>query len=198
MATWRPLSASRTAACSPAGPAPITSTSVVSATKQPSASRSPSAPVGEEVSATANLLRPSADGSRRGVPQGEHDREREPCPRPTPRSAHIDRRGHRPDAARLCVSTAVIDAEVFDATAGRRLTSRQAAREADGAGGDDPAGSVPVRLDEKTIRSAKDQEGNQRHLLAALHRRPGTPVRHAPVTASEGSPTSRMHPDLIA
>jgi hypothetical protein len=29
-------------------------------------------------------------------------------------------------------------------------------------------------------------------------RRPGTPVRHAPVTASAGSPTSRMQPDLIA
>jgi hypothetical protein len=33
---------------------------------------------------------------------------------------------------------------------------------------DDPAGLVPVRLDGKTIRGAKDAEGNQRHLLATL------------------------------
>ena len=37
-----------------------------------------------------------------------------------------------------------------------------------GAGHDDHAGLVPVRLDGKTIRGAKDAEGNQRHLLAAL------------------------------
>jgi predicted transposase YbfD/YdcC len=60
------------------------------------------------------------------------------------------------------------DAEVFDATVGRWLTSRQVAGEGDGAGGDDRAGLVPVRLDGKTIRGAKDAEGNQRHLLAAL------------------------------
>src|SRR5215468_9486569 len=58
------------------------------------------------------------------------------------------------------------DAEVFDATAGRWLMSRQAAREQEGAGGG--AGLVPVRLDGKAIRGAKDAEGNQRHLLAAL------------------------------
>src|SRR5260221_3474188 len=33
---------------------------------------------------------------------------------------------------------------------------------------DDPAGLMPVRLDGKTVRGAKDAEGNQRHLLAAL------------------------------
>jgi hypothetical protein len=60
------------------------------------------------------------------------------------------------------------DAEVFDAMVGRWLMSCQAAGEGEGAGGDDPAGSVPVRLDGKTIRGAKDAEGNQRHLLAAL------------------------------
>ena len=31
-----------------------------------------------------------------------------------------------------------------------------------------PAGLVPVRLDGKTVRGAKDAAGNQRHLLAAL------------------------------
>jgi predicted transposase YbfD/YdcC len=60
------------------------------------------------------------------------------------------------------------DAEVFDAMAGRWLMSCQAAREGEGAGGGDPPGLVPVRLDGKTIRGAKDDEGNQRHLLAAL------------------------------
>jgi len=60
------------------------------------------------------------------------------------------------------------DAEVFDATVGRWLMSRQAAAEGEGAGGGDQAGLVPVRLDGKTIRGAKDAEGNQRHLLAAL------------------------------
>ena len=58
------------------------------------------------------------------------------------------------------------DAEVFDATVGRWLMSCQAARH--GAGGGDPAGLVPVRLDGKTVRGAKDAGGNQRHLLAAL------------------------------
>jgi predicted transposase YbfD/YdcC len=60
------------------------------------------------------------------------------------------------------------DAEVFDATVGRWLRSRQAAAQGDGAGGGDPAGLVPVRRDGKTIRGAKDAEGNQRHLLAVL------------------------------
>jgi hypothetical protein len=60
------------------------------------------------------------------------------------------------------------DAEVFDAMVGRWLMSCQAGGEREGAGGDDPAGLVPVRLDGKTIRGAKDAEGNQRHLLAVL------------------------------
>ena len=60
------------------------------------------------------------------------------------------------------------DAEAFDAIVGRWLTSRQAAGEQEGAGGDDAAGLVPVRLDGKTVRGAKDGEGNQRHLLAVL------------------------------
>lgn len=60
------------------------------------------------------------------------------------------------------------DAEVFDAIVGRWLSSRQAAGEQAGAGGGDAAGLVPVRLDGKTVRGAKDGEGNQRHLLAAL------------------------------
>lgn len=73
------------------------------------------------------------------------------------------------------------DAEVFDATVGRWLTCRQAAGGQDGASGDDLAGLAPVRLDGKTIRGAKDAEGNQRHLLAALADLPGQP----PVIAAQ-------------
>jgi len=51
------------------------------------------------------------------------------------------------------------DAEAFDATVSRWLMTRQAARESESAGGDDLAGLVPVRLDGKTIRGAKDAEG---------------------------------------
>jgi predicted transposase YbfD/YdcC len=68
------------------------------------------------------------------------------------------------------------DAEVFDATVGRWLMSWQAAGQCEGAGGDDAAGLVPVRLDGKTVRGAKDAEGNQRHLLAALAGRARSPV----------------------
>jgi hypothetical protein len=57
------------------------------------------------------------------------------------------------------------DAEAFGATVGRWLMSCQAAGNGDG---DDPPGLVPVRLDGKTIRGAKDAGGTQRHLLAAL------------------------------
>jgi predicted transposase YbfD/YdcC len=60
------------------------------------------------------------------------------------------------------------DAEVFDATAGRWLLGGLAAGDGESAGHDDHVGLVPVRLDGKTIRGAKDAEGNQRHLLAAL------------------------------
>src|SRR5215472_16027046 len=63
------------------------------------------------------------------------------------------------------------DAEVFDAVVG----------EQEGAGGDDRARSAPVRLDGKTIRGAKDTEGDQRHLLAALAGLPGQP----PVIAAQ-------------
>ncbi len=73
------------------------------------------------------------------------------------------------------------DAEAFDAIVGRWLTSRQAAREQEGAGGDDAAGLVPVRLDGKTIRGAKDDEGSQRHLLAALAGHPA----QSPVIAAQ-------------
>jgi hypothetical protein len=65
------------------------------------------------------------------------------------------------------------DAEVFDATVGKWLMSSLLADpsgqdRAVGADGDEPAGLMPVRLDGKTVRGAKDAEGNQRHLLAAL------------------------------
>jgi predicted transposase YbfD/YdcC len=65
------------------------------------------------------------------------------------------------------------DAEVFDATVGSWLMSNLLA-EPVGQGGaadadrDDPVGLMPVRLDGKTVRGAKDAAGNQRHLLAAL------------------------------
>jgi hypothetical protein len=63
------------------------------------------------------------------------------------------------------------DADVFDATVGGWLMGSLPAGMAGGghsAGQDGQAGLVPVRLDGKTIRGAKDAEGNQRHLLAAL------------------------------
>ena len=65
------------------------------------------------------------------------------------------------------------DAEVFDATVGKWLMSGLLAGpagpgKAAGADGDEPAGLMPVRLDGKTVRGAKDAAGNQRHLLAAL------------------------------
>ena len=63
------------------------------------------------------------------------------------------------------------DAEVFDATVGEWLMSGLLAEPAGqdrAAERDDPAGLMPVRLDGKTVRGAKDAEGNQRHLLAAL------------------------------
>jgi predicted transposase YbfD/YdcC len=73
------------------------------------------------------------------------------------------------------------DAEVFDATVGRWLTSRQAPGPGQAAGGDDLAGLVPVRLDGKTVRGARDAEGNQRHLLAAL----AGPAEQSPVIAAQ-------------
>ena len=73
------------------------------------------------------------------------------------------------------------DAEVFDATVGNWLMSSllcelpaqdgTAGTRQDGPAGsgpDEPARLMPVRLDGKTVRGAKDADGNQRHLLAAL------------------------------
>jgi hypothetical protein len=63
------------------------------------------------------------------------------------------------------------DADVFDATVGSwlmgSLPGGPPVRD-EAAGQDDPAGLMPVRLDGKTVRGAKDAAGNQRHLLAAL------------------------------
>jgi predicted transposase YbfD/YdcC len=73
------------------------------------------------------------------------------------------------------------DGEVFDAMVGRWLTSRQAAGDAERAGGNNPAALVPVRLDGKTVRSARDADGNQRHLLAAL----AGHVARSPVIAAQ-------------
>jgi len=74
------------------------------------------------------------------------------------------------------------DAEVFDAVVGGWLMGGLHAEPAGqgGAAGADPSAPVndgrhddrvallPVRLDGKTVRGAKDAAGNQRHLLAAL------------------------------
>jgi predicted transposase YbfD/YdcC len=65
------------------------------------------------------------------------------------------------------------DAGVFDAAVGRWLMSSLLAglagrSRAPAAGQHDRAELMPVRLDGKTVRGAKDDEGNQRHLLAAL------------------------------
>jgi predicted transposase YbfD/YdcC len=59
------------------------------------------------------------------------------------------------------------DAEAFDATVGSWLMGGLAGEPA-GTSPGDPAGLVPVRLDGKTVRGARDAAGNQRHLLAAL------------------------------
>src|SRR5260370_17686623 len=61
------------------------------------------------------------------------------------------------------------DAGVFDAAVGRWLMSSllaglAARSRASAAGQDDPAELMPVRLDGKTIRGAKDDDGNQRML----------------------------------
>ena len=63
------------------------------------------------------------------------------------------------------------DAEVFDATVGGWLMGRlpgETAAQDDAAGQESPAGLMLVRLDGKTVRGAKDADGNQRHLLALL------------------------------
>jgi len=61
------------------------------------------------------------------------------------------------------------DADAFDALVGSWLMSSLPGEpSAPGAEEDDPAQLVPVRLDGKTVRGAKDAAGNQRHLVAAL------------------------------
>jgi predicted transposase YbfD/YdcC len=63
------------------------------------------------------------------------------------------------------------DAEALDARVGEWLMSgllAEPAGEHGAAERDHPAGLMPVRLDGKTVRGAKDAAGNQRHLLAAL------------------------------
>ncbi len=76
------------------------------------------------------------------------------------------------------------DAGAFDAIVGSWLMSslpREPAAPDEAAGQDDPAGLIPVRLDGKTVRGAKDAAGNQRHLLAALAGR----TAQAPVVAAQ-------------
>ena len=61
------------------------------------------------------------------------------------------------------------DAEAFDAAIGRWLTGLAGLATPAAAGADSQGATlVQVRLDGKTIRGAKDAEGNQMHLLAAL------------------------------
>jgi predicted transposase YbfD/YdcC len=62
---------------------------------------------------------------------------------------------------------------MLDATVGSWLMSSLLAGPAGqgsaaGAGADDPAKLMPVRLDGKTVRGARDAAGSQRHLLSAL------------------------------
>lgn len=81
------------------------------------------------------------------------------CPAPPPSKATIWR----------VITDA--DAGVFDATVGNWLMGSLPGEPPAGdeaAGQDDPAGLMPVRLDGKTVRGAKDAAGTQRHLLAAL------------------------------
>jgi hypothetical protein len=78
-----------------------------------------------------------------------------------------------PPPSRATIWRVVTDADAgaFDATMGSWLTGSlvgEPAAQDDAAGQDDPAGLIPVRLDGKTVRGAKDADGNQRHLLAAL------------------------------
>jgi predicted transposase YbfD/YdcC len=61
------------------------------------------------------------------------------------------------------------DAEAFDAVIGQWLSGLAGFTTPPAAGeGGDVSGFVQVRLDGKTIRGAKDAQGNQTHLLAAL------------------------------
>ncbi|OLB78953.1 MAG: hypothetical protein AUI14_11705 [Actinobacteria bacterium 13_2_20CM_2_71_6] len=69
------------------------------------------------------------------------------------------------------------DPQAFDVAVGTWLraglagyTDARARRD-----GPDPVGLMQVRLDGKTIRGARDPDGNQRHLLAALLGRAGQP-----------------------
>jgi hypothetical protein len=82
------------------------------------------------------------------------------CPAPPPSKATIWR----------VITDA--DAEVFDATVGKWLMAGLLAGPPGQGGpasadGDEPAGLMPVRLDGKTVRGARDAAGNQWHLLAA-------------------------------
>lgn len=58
-----------------------------------------------------------------------------------------------------------------------------AARPGAGHGGDDPAPLIPARVDGKTIRGAKNPDGSQAHLLAALAGEPGVVVGQVEVGA---------------
>jgi predicted transposase YbfD/YdcC len=82
-----------------------------------------------------------------------------------------------PEATIWRVSTDA-DAEVFDAAVGGWLMRRRPCEPAAGddvAGQVEPAGLMPVRLDGKTERGAKDADGNQRHLPAVLADRTAQP-----------------------
>jgi hypothetical protein len=59
--------------------------------------------------------------------------------------------------------------------------------------GDDPAPLIPVRVDGKTVRGAKNPDGSQVHLLAALAGQPGAVAAQA---EAGPSPFSRSPHDL--
>jgi len=68
------------------------------------------------------------------------------------------------------------DAPALDAVTGSWLMDRASAAgnlACPGHGGDDEAPLIPVRVDGKTVRGARNPDGSQVHLLAALAGRPG-------------------------
>jgi predicted transposase YbfD/YdcC len=78
------------------------------------------------------------------------------------------------------------DTAALDAVTGSWLMQRAAAAgdlAVSGHGGDDPAPLIPVRVDGKTVRGARNPDGTQVHLLAALAGVPGVVAAQAEVGA---------------
>jgi predicted transposase YbfD/YdcC len=78
------------------------------------------------------------------------------------------------------------DAAALDAVAGSWLTERACAAgdlASSGHGGDEDAPLIPVRVDGKTVRGARNADGSQVHLLAALAGRRGVVAAQVEVGA---------------